>query len=190
MPATSSRIRVEFCQDSGSVSVVETTYVGSNDGSVYAFPTRCGTSGARCDPAWIGRTGGPIRQVPVIANGVVYASSTDGKLYAFPESWPGQQARSRASRLSKCPLGPCRRQRPCGTAGRSMPSLRMVSSARPHGRRDRHVTARRHPFERDRNLTEGTATWRAMIAPWTSPTGRIPPRRVPGPNSRHRSCTA
>ena len=27
MPATSSRMSVEFCQDSGSVSVVETTYV-------------------------------------------------------------------------------------------------------------------------------------------------------------------
>jgi hypothetical protein len=35
---------------------------------------------------WIGRTGGPIRQAPVNANGIVYASSTDGKLYAFPES--------------------------------------------------------------------------------------------------------
>jgi outer membrane protein assembly factor BamB len=58
-------------------------YVGSQDGSLYAFPLSCvGT----CTPLWTAATGGPIESSPAIAGGTIYVGSDDGHLYAFNEA--------------------------------------------------------------------------------------------------------
>ncbi|NHX37175.1 PQQ-binding-like beta-propeller repeat protein, partial [Halolamina sp. R1-12] len=55
-----------------------TVYVGSYDGSLYAFDADTGTQ------KWSTATGGSIYQSsPTVANGTVYLGSYDGSLYAF-----------------------------------------------------------------------------------------------------------
>jgi outer membrane protein assembly factor BamB len=61
-------------------------YVGSEDGSLYAFPASCGTGNATCTPLWHGATGSFVESSPAVANGVVYLGSEDHNLYAFPAS--------------------------------------------------------------------------------------------------------
>ncbi len=52
-------------------------FVGSGDGSLYAFDAKTGA------PVWVGATGGPVTSSPAIAGTVVYVGSEDGNLYAF-----------------------------------------------------------------------------------------------------------
>ncbi len=58
------------------------TYVGSDDGKLYAFSTTCGTGGASCDPLWTATTGGAIHSSPSVASGRVYVGSNSGTFYA------------------------------------------------------------------------------------------------------------
>jgi outer membrane protein assembly factor BamB len=64
-------------------------YVGSDDGSLYAFDARAGRAHCstdppiNCSPLWTAPTGGHIRSSPSVANGVVYIGSDDGTLRAF-----------------------------------------------------------------------------------------------------------
>jgi outer membrane protein assembly factor BamB len=62
-------------------------FVGSGDGSLYAFDaagnTQCSGTPAFCLPLWTGVTGSGVDSSPTIANGMVYVGSGDGKLYAF-----------------------------------------------------------------------------------------------------------
>ena len=59
------------------------TYVGSNDGKLYAFAVGCATNGSACTPAWSYPVGTDVQSSPAVSGGVVYAGSSDGKLYAF-----------------------------------------------------------------------------------------------------------
>ncbi len=65
-------------------------YVGSNDGTLYAFDaaagdaTCTGTPPSRtCTPLWTAATGGSVESSPAVVAGVVYVGSDDKKLYAF-----------------------------------------------------------------------------------------------------------
>jgi outer membrane protein assembly factor BamB len=58
-------------------------YVGSEDGSLYAFPASCGTGNASCAALWSSLTAGPILSSPAESDGVVYVGSDDQRLYAF-----------------------------------------------------------------------------------------------------------
>jgi outer membrane protein assembly factor BamB len=65
-----------------------TTYVGSDDGKLYAVDaagaSNCSAGPPRtCAPLWTAATGGTVRSSPAVANGNVYVGSDDGKLYAF-----------------------------------------------------------------------------------------------------------
>ena len=73
---------------SGAAAMVgNLVYVGSNDGTLYAFDVASGTDCAMapetCSPLWTASTGAPINGSPAVANGVVYIGSQDSKLYAF-----------------------------------------------------------------------------------------------------------
>ncbi len=61
------------------------TYIGSENGDVYAFdavgPSCTGLS--PCAPLWTAPTNDAVTSSPAVANGVVYISSHDGNLYAF-----------------------------------------------------------------------------------------------------------
>ena len=59
------------------------TYVGSNDGKLYAFAVGCATNGSACTPAWSYPVGTDVQSSPAVSGGVVYAGASDGKLYAF-----------------------------------------------------------------------------------------------------------
>jgi outer membrane protein assembly factor BamB len=52
-------------------------YVGSDDGSVWAFDASSGAS------LWSFATGGAVRSSPAIVDGVVYAGSSNGSVYAI-----------------------------------------------------------------------------------------------------------
>ena len=58
-------------------------YVGSDDGTLYAFKTSCGN--ASCAPVWTAPTPShnKIRSSPAVAKGMVYVGSYDHNLYAF-----------------------------------------------------------------------------------------------------------
>lgn len=55
-------------------------YVGSEDGTIYAFDATCHKS---CQPLWSFATGYMIYASPAVADGMIYEGSYDGKLYAF-----------------------------------------------------------------------------------------------------------
>lgn len=57
-------------------------FVGSDDGTLTAFPTTC--SGA-CAPNWTvtPHAGFPIESTPAVAGGMVFVGADDGKLYAY-----------------------------------------------------------------------------------------------------------
>lgn len=62
-------------------------YVGSEDGRLYAFSTRCSTDPQPCPPLWTAPlSGGFLGGSPAVDDGVVYVGSKDGTLYAFPTS--------------------------------------------------------------------------------------------------------
>jgi outer membrane protein assembly factor BamB len=68
------------------------TYVGSEDGKLYAFDavgSNCSGTPTTCAPLWTAITGGPIDSSPAVANGVVYIGSGDGNLYAFDATGTG-----------------------------------------------------------------------------------------------------
>jgi outer membrane protein assembly factor BamB len=52
-------------------------YIGSQDGSLYAFNAQTGAQ------LWSSATGNSIGSTPAVANSVVYVGSNDGSLYAF-----------------------------------------------------------------------------------------------------------
>jgi outer membrane protein assembly factor BamB/serine/threonine protein kinase len=58
-------------------------YIGSDDGTLYAFKTPCGNTS--CAPLWAAATPShnKIRSTPAVANGIVYVGSYDHNLYAF-----------------------------------------------------------------------------------------------------------
>jgi outer membrane protein assembly factor BamB len=62
------------------------TYVGSDDGKLYAFDAGgvigCAGTPKSCTPVWTATTGGSVVDASV-ANGTVYANSFDKHLYAF-----------------------------------------------------------------------------------------------------------
>ena len=58
-------------------------YVGSSDGTLYAYGVGCATGGASCTPLWKAQTTGLIESTPAVANGVVYVGTIEGDLYAF-----------------------------------------------------------------------------------------------------------
>jgi outer membrane protein assembly factor BamB len=62
-------------------------YIGSEDGSLYAFSaagtTGCSGTPKTCQPLWTGATGGLIKSSPAVANGAVYVGSEDDNVYAF-----------------------------------------------------------------------------------------------------------
>jgi outer membrane protein assembly factor BamB len=58
-------------------------YVGSENGTLYAFAVGCNTAGRTCTPLWTATTGNAIDSSPAVADGVVYVGSADGRLYAF-----------------------------------------------------------------------------------------------------------
>jgi outer membrane protein assembly factor BamB len=81
--ATGGKIFSSPAVASGSV------YVGSDDGSLYAFaaapdPAACAPGTPLLCPArWTAPTGGPVASSPAVTATTVYVGSTDGKLYAF-----------------------------------------------------------------------------------------------------------
>jgi hypothetical protein len=58
-------------------------YVGSYDGTLYAYAVGCNSGGGSCTPLWTATTWAKIYSSPAVANGVVYVGSADGKLYAY-----------------------------------------------------------------------------------------------------------
>jgi outer membrane protein assembly factor BamB len=63
-------------------------YVGSRDGSIYAFDaqggTHCSGTPVVCTPLWTANTGGTIDgSSPAVANGFVYIGSQSGHIYAY-----------------------------------------------------------------------------------------------------------
>jgi outer membrane protein assembly factor BamB/phospholipase C len=70
-------------RSSPAVGALGFSYVGSNDGKVYAFPPGCKTT---CPPKWTATTGGAVSSSPVLGSGNAYVGSADGKLYALPTS--------------------------------------------------------------------------------------------------------
>jgi outer membrane protein assembly factor BamB len=63
--------------DSSPAVVGSVVYVGSADGTLYAFDAASGTR------KWAYHTEKDISGSPAVANGVVYISSADGNLYAL-----------------------------------------------------------------------------------------------------------
>jgi outer membrane protein assembly factor BamB/phospholipase C len=59
------------------------TFVGSDDGKLYVFPTNCGSP---CSSRWTMATGGAIQAAPALVGSLAYVGSTDGKLYVFDPS--------------------------------------------------------------------------------------------------------
>jgi len=88
--------------DFSSPAVVDgVVYVGSFDGSLYAFDANgCGQD--FCDPLWSGQTGNDITSSPAVANGVAYIGSADRHLYAFDANGCGQ---STCTPLWRGPVG-------------------------------------------------------------------------------------
>jgi outer membrane protein assembly factor BamB/phospholipase C len=70
-------------RSSPAVGSLGFSYVGSDGGTVYAFPPGCKTT---CVPKWTGATGGAVTSSPALGSGFAYVGSSDGKLYAFPTS--------------------------------------------------------------------------------------------------------
>jgi outer membrane protein assembly factor BamB len=62
----------------------DTVYIGTDLGTVYAFPTSCGSGGASCAPTWTANVTGGVDHAVTVADGHVFASTDAGKLYAFP----------------------------------------------------------------------------------------------------------
>ena len=58
-------------------------FVGSSNGSLYAYDFRCASAGQSCSPRWTATTGGAIDSSPAAVGTVVYVGSSDGKLYAY-----------------------------------------------------------------------------------------------------------
>jgi len=58
-------------------------YVGSMDGTLYAYPVGCASGGGTCTPLWTAIVPGAISSSPAVADGVVYVGAHDAKLYAF-----------------------------------------------------------------------------------------------------------
>jgi outer membrane protein assembly factor BamB len=58
-------------------------YVGSSDGTLFAYGVGCATGGAACTPLWKAQTAGLIESTPAVVNGVVYVGTIAGNLYAF-----------------------------------------------------------------------------------------------------------
>jgi outer membrane protein assembly factor BamB len=58
-------------------------FVGSDDGSVYAYPLNCSDP---CSPLWSYPTGDMVTASPAVAGKWVYAASNDGYLYALRAS--------------------------------------------------------------------------------------------------------
>jgi outer membrane protein assembly factor BamB len=61
-----------------------TVYVASASGTLFAYPTSCGSSGATCEPDWVASTGGGVRWAPTVSDGEVFVATTDGKVLAYP----------------------------------------------------------------------------------------------------------
>ena len=75
---------------SSSPAVVNgTAYIGSDDGTLYAFDasgtTGCSGVPKTCSPLWTAR-GGFVESSPAVVQGVVYVGSLSGNLYAFDAS--------------------------------------------------------------------------------------------------------
>jgi outer membrane protein assembly factor BamB len=58
-------------------------YVGTGDGSLYAYLVGCADNGGSCAPLWTATMGAAIDSSPAVANGVVYVGSVNGNLYAY-----------------------------------------------------------------------------------------------------------
>ncbi len=58
-------------------------YVGSWQGTLYAYKVGCSFLGGTCSPIWKGVTGGGIFGAPAVVNGRVYVGSSNGVLYAY-----------------------------------------------------------------------------------------------------------
>jgi len=65
-----------------------TMYVGTQDGSVRAFPA-AGCGGATCSATWSGAAGAAIPMQPMVAGDVVYAGTAAGRVVAFPAAGCG-----------------------------------------------------------------------------------------------------
>jgi outer membrane protein assembly factor BamB len=63
--------------NSSPAVVAGVVYVGSDDGSVWAFDSTDGHA------LWSFATGGAVRSSPAVVDGVVYAGSSDGSVYAI-----------------------------------------------------------------------------------------------------------
>jgi outer membrane protein assembly factor BamB len=61
-------------------------FVGTQAGTLYAFPTTCS---APCESSWIATTDGGIMRAPVVADGLVFVATDAGNLYAFPTACSG-----------------------------------------------------------------------------------------------------
>jgi hypothetical protein len=64
------------------VATGDRVYVGTEAGTVYAFPSSCETD---CQPVWTGHADGPIERSVTVSGGTVFAATRPGSLYAFPE---------------------------------------------------------------------------------------------------------
>jgi outer membrane protein assembly factor BamB len=62
----------------------DTVYIGTDAGTLYAFPGSCGTGGATCIPTWTAHVKGAVDHAVTAADGHIFASTDAGKLYAFP----------------------------------------------------------------------------------------------------------
>ena len=58
-------------------------YVGSEDGTLYAFPTTCPSPATSCSAIWSAPTGAPITTSPAVAYNEVYIGSNDGILHGW-----------------------------------------------------------------------------------------------------------
>ena len=56
---------------------------GAPDGGMAAVPESCRSTGAPCEPRWVGDINGSPTSPVITAGGLVYVGSSDGNLYAF-----------------------------------------------------------------------------------------------------------
>ena len=79
---------------------------GAPDGGLAAVPELCRSTGAACDPLWVGEINGSPTSTVVTAGGMVYVGSGDGSLYAFPMACDGACAPSAVVRVGSSTEGP------------------------------------------------------------------------------------